>query len=57
MWARDEATGGDRAGRTLLVKPPQLPVDDPTALGARDEEDISLLETFFVKVLVTTFMR
>ena len=48
--ARNEAAGGGRAGRSVLVKPPQLPVDDPTALGARDEEDISLLEEFFVKV-------
>lgn len=46
------AGGGGRAGRSLLVRPPQLPLEDPTALGARDEEDISLLEDFFVKVLV-----
>lgn len=54
--AKSAETVGDRAGRSILVKPPQLPVDDPTALGARDEEDISLLEEFFVKVRVVRYV-
>lgn len=52
--AGSAATIGDKAGRPLLVKPPQLPVEDPTALGARDEDDIALLQEFFVKVLATS---
>ena len=50
VTATGKSLGGDRAGLPLLVKPPQLPVEDPTALGPRDEEDISQLETFFIKV-------
>ncbi|CAM9252372.1 unnamed protein product [Ectocarpus sp. 12 AP-2014] len=41
---------GTKAGRSLLVRPPQLPVEDPMALGERDEEDISQLEAFIVKL-------
>ncbi|CAM9600817.1 unnamed protein product, partial [Ectocarpus sp. 12 AP-2014] len=47
--ARMEASGVI-AGRSLLVRPPQLPVEDPVALGERDEEDISQLEAFIVKL-------
>lgn len=54
-WARNAVATGDKPGRPRLVKPPQLPVEDPTALGGRDEEDISLLEEFFVKVFVSSY--
>ncbi|CAM9540792.1 unnamed protein product [Scytosiphon promiscuus] len=37
-------------GRSLLVRPPQLPVESPLALGERDEEDVSQLEAFLVKL-------
>lgn len=47
-------TGGmaidKRGGRSLLVRPPQLPVEDPMALREWDEEDISQLEAFLIKV-------
>lgn len=41
---------GAKVGRSLLVRPPQLPVEDPMALGERDEDDISKLEAFLIKV-------
>lgn len=44
--------GGTGARRPLLVRPPQLPVDDLTVLGTRDEDDISLLEEFFIDVIM-----
>ncbi|CAM9243711.1 unnamed protein product [Ectocarpus sp. 4 AP-2014] len=47
--ARMEASG-DKVGRSLLVRPPQLPVEDPMALGEIDEEDISQLEAFIIKL-------
>ncbi|CAM9145767.1 unnamed protein product [Ectocarpus sp. 8 AP-2014] len=47
--ARMEASGA-KAGRSLLVQPPQLPVEDPMALGERDEEDIAQLEAFIIRL-------
>lgn len=43
--------GGARARRPLLVWPPQLPVDDLTVLGTWDEEDVSQMQEFFIKVI------
>ncbi|CAM9100725.1 unnamed protein product, partial [Hapterophycus canaliculatus] len=40
-----------RGRRPLLVRPPQLPMDDPTTLGERDEEDVSQLGAFLIKKL------
>ncbi|CAM9309198.1 unnamed protein product, partial [Ectocarpus fasciculatus] len=52
--AVDQSAGtevsGAKVGRSPLVRPPQLPVEDPMALGERDEEDISQLEAFFIKL-------